>query len=312
MSPRHDDNDPIEHDPTGMRALLGGLPDPGPMPADLVARIEAAIVADGAVEASAAGRSVGAGPGPEGGDGREGQVADGGGRSTDPSSTSSLAPVLPLRRRTAWRVAGVAAAVVVAVGVGGLTLRAFQPGGIVASLGVSEGGSDSSAAGSADGSSLAPQEGGPQDGTTGDARSDDAAPPATVELVMADAGTRVRVVASSGDVEQGAVADVVARLAVPGYDEFPSSSATTSEETGARAGTVAEPAQARACASSLGVPATDEVLVDLTTVGGVTDAALVIATSPSGGRTAWAVPDRCGSDGTGPSPEVIVGPVRVD
>jgi hypothetical protein len=40
------DNEPIEHDPTGVRALLGSLPDPGPMPADLVARIDAALAAE--------------------------------------------------------------------------------------------------------------------------------------------------------------------------------------------------------------------------------------------------------------------------
>lgn len=33
-------------DPTGIRALLQGLPDPGPMPADLVARIEARLAAE--------------------------------------------------------------------------------------------------------------------------------------------------------------------------------------------------------------------------------------------------------------------------
>lgn len=37
---------PIEHDPTGVRALLAALPDPGPMPADLVARIQAALAAE--------------------------------------------------------------------------------------------------------------------------------------------------------------------------------------------------------------------------------------------------------------------------
>ena len=37
---------PIEHDPTGVRALLGALPDPGPMPAELVARIDAALAAE--------------------------------------------------------------------------------------------------------------------------------------------------------------------------------------------------------------------------------------------------------------------------
>ena len=32
MSHPHDDDAPVEHDPTGMRDLLAGLPDPGPMP----------------------------------------------------------------------------------------------------------------------------------------------------------------------------------------------------------------------------------------------------------------------------------------
>ena len=44
--PPHDDTAPVEHDPTGMRALLASLPDPGPMPDDLVARISAALAAE--------------------------------------------------------------------------------------------------------------------------------------------------------------------------------------------------------------------------------------------------------------------------
>lgn len=44
MTRHHDIGDePIEDDPTGMRALLSALPDPGPMPEDLVARITAAL-----------------------------------------------------------------------------------------------------------------------------------------------------------------------------------------------------------------------------------------------------------------------------
>ena len=43
VSHPHDDDARVEHDPTGMRDLLAALPDPGPMPADLVARIEAAL-----------------------------------------------------------------------------------------------------------------------------------------------------------------------------------------------------------------------------------------------------------------------------
>ncbi len=42
----HDDGVPVEHDPTGMRALLAGLPDPGPMPDELVSRITAALAAE--------------------------------------------------------------------------------------------------------------------------------------------------------------------------------------------------------------------------------------------------------------------------
>ena len=36
-------DDPTERDPTGIRAILSSLPDPGPMPADLVARITASL-----------------------------------------------------------------------------------------------------------------------------------------------------------------------------------------------------------------------------------------------------------------------------
>jgi hypothetical protein len=38
-TPTHGDNAPQEVDPTGVRALLSSLPDPGPMPDELVARI---------------------------------------------------------------------------------------------------------------------------------------------------------------------------------------------------------------------------------------------------------------------------------
>ena len=46
MTRPHDDPTPVEHDPTGMRDLLASLPDPGPMPDDLVARITAALAAE--------------------------------------------------------------------------------------------------------------------------------------------------------------------------------------------------------------------------------------------------------------------------
>lgn len=42
-TPRHGDDAPGELDPTGVRALLSSLPDPGPMPGDLVARISTSL-----------------------------------------------------------------------------------------------------------------------------------------------------------------------------------------------------------------------------------------------------------------------------
>ncbi len=108
MTQPHDDGVPVEHDPTGMRALLAGLPDPGPMPDELVSRITAALAAE----------------------------ADAG------------AEVVPLRRRSSrLRHLGVAAAVVAAVGLGTYGVAALQGGGTAsldAVAGRGESGSDTS------------------------------------------------------------------------------------------------------------------------------------------------------------------------
>lgn len=98
-----------EDDPTGMRALLSSLPDPGPMPEDLVARITASLAAE-----------------------RE-----------------HHAPVVPLahRRRLLWRTAGLAAAAAAVIAVGGTSLLTnTAPGDLGALFG--SGGGDSSSAGS--------------------------------------------------------------------------------------------------------------------------------------------------------------------
>lgn len=108
MTQPHDDGVPVEHDPTGMRALLAGLPDPGPMPDELVSRITAALAAE----------------------------ADAG------------AEVVPLRRRSSpLRHLGVAAAVVAAVGLGTYGIAAMQGGGTAsldAVAGRGDSGSDTS------------------------------------------------------------------------------------------------------------------------------------------------------------------------
>jgi len=106
--------DPDDPDPTGIRALLGSLPDPGPMPADLVDRIHASIAAEQAAREDHA--------------------------------------VVPLRRsrRWGWRQVGAvaAAAAVVAVGVPAL-LSGTGPSGVVASLsGGGDSGSESDSAAS--------------------------------------------------------------------------------------------------------------------------------------------------------------------
>jgi hypothetical protein len=99
-----------EHDPTGIRALLSSLPDPGPMPADLVSRINATIAA----EQSA----------------REG------------------ATVTPLRpRRWGWQHVGVAAAAAAVLGIGlPALITGTGPGDLMASFG---GGGSADSAGSA-------------------------------------------------------------------------------------------------------------------------------------------------------------------
>ena len=108
-----------EHDPTGIRALLSALPDPGPMPPDLVARISASIAQE--------------------------QAARQGGS------------VLPLRRRTwGWQHLGAAAAaaVVLAVGVPAL-LTGTGPGDVMASLAGSSSADSASSASSAEGDTSA-------------------------------------------------------------------------------------------------------------------------------------------------------------
>lgn len=100
-----------DDDPTGMRALLSSLPEPGPMPADLVARITASIAAEQQHRAVAV-------------------------------------PIHSARsHRPVWRTAGLAAAAAVVIGVGGGSLlTGTAPGNIGALFG----GSDSAAGSTAE------------------------------------------------------------------------------------------------------------------------------------------------------------------
>ena len=95
-----------DNDPTGMRHLLAGLKESGPMPADLNERIRASLADEQAA--------------------RSGESA---GDASDESSTfwrtmddEGGRPLRPRRSGAPW-ILGAAAATVVALGVGGLMLR---------------------------------------------------------------------------------------------------------------------------------------------------------------------------------------------
>ncbi|MGL5818964.1 MAG: hypothetical protein ACRCYR_15460 [Phycicoccus sp.] len=119
MSMRHDD-DPVEHDPTGIRELLSRLPEPGPMPEHLVARISAAL----AEEARGMAEEARVPP----------RTAEPGSRAWADAHTGT---VVPLRRRSRWHHVGVAAAVAGVLGIGGLVFSSL-PGGVEASFGVAD------------------------------------------------------------------------------------------------------------------------------------------------------------------------------
>lgn len=267
MSHQHDDLDPIEHDPTGMRALLGSLPDPEPMPADLVTRIEAALAQEQRARARGA------------------ETAD------DAVSTGvGLAPVVPLRRRTGFRVLASAAGVVGVLGLGGLILEATTPGGVTAALSTNGSDESSDAGGAAEGAVTQRGSGDP-----------------TVLAVSPE----LRVTVLDGGVAFAAsdLADVAAELP-SGVELGPavSDSGGAAAESGPMAPTepVTSADGARDCATGLGVPATDEVVVGLGVLDGQ-PAAVLVATSRSGARTAWAVQRSCTLD----APGAIAGPVPV-
>ncbi len=284
MSRTHDDDAPVEHDPTGMRALLASLPDPGPMPDDLVARIAAALSAeasspglhavsdadDRAPRFGDAADQDAAGAAPD--EGAVAATADGA-----PSGDGSGA-VVPLRRRSWGRHLAVAAAVVGAVGLGGVAFQASQ-GGLGASFdasgadAVSGASTEEGAKAAGGGAPLAPQAG-------------------SGEVVVVLTG---RAVASSD------LAEEARRTA----DAPPAALRDLSAEAPAL-GPIATEIGARACADALGITPTAGLLVDLVDVDG-RPAAVVVATQETG-RSAWAVERSCTTGTTG----LIRGPVALD
>ena len=130
---------PEEHDdPTGVRALLAGLGDPGPMPAELVDRINASIAAEQLARGAQLDRTV--------------------------------VPLRRAARRPSWAKVGLAAAAVAAVAVAVPAMLGSGPGDVMASLaGRSNAASDSagSAGGAEAGGSGAPDVGNRAASSTG-------------------------------------------------------------------------------------------------------------------------------------------------
>jgi hypothetical protein len=275
---RHDDADPIEHDPTGMRALLGSLPDPGPMPEELVARITAALEE----EARSSGAEHRRAPVPPVTPPADAQAP---GDPQDPPGE-----VVPLHRGRGWQLLGAAAAAVVVLAAGGLVVEQLSPSGLEAGLGLANGAPDSAPADSAAADSAA----------GGDVRAEASG------TLASDDTLHVVIVASGTDYTTADLADLASDLE-PGTVTDP-----TAPDTGrltapdAPGGTVASPAGARACATVVGADPAEPLLVDLASFEGHR-AAVVVATEPDGTRRAWVVERDCRVG----APGVLDGPVAL-
>ncbi|QIM22401.1 hypothetical protein G7075_16770 [Phycicoccus sp. HDW14] len=297
MSHPHDDTDPIEHDPTGMRALLGSLPDPGPMPADLVARIEAALAAEAAAAADTdLDQALLAAAAPVRVDADAQRPGAGALRPSEDPDDDLDDRVVPLRRRrrSSWHLVAVAAGVVGVLGIGGLVVETLRPGGLQASIGMAE---DSASGADSAGGAAAPEAAG------GGART-----------LFAEDGSLGVVVLGSGRryTAAGLATEVRASLPWDGTGREPTTAPSGSESKGARPdretayGPLSSADGARACAEGLGVPVADTVVVDLADVDGRA-AAVLVATTAEGKRRVWAVSRSCTAD----APGVLTGPVAV-
>ena len=227
----------IDEDPTGMRALLRSLPDPGPMPEDLVARIKASLEHEGATVTS---------------------LDEHRARRTLRSLRSPKDLLSP--RFLPWA----AAAGLVVVAGGGL----LATGGGNALLEAAGGGAaHSTLAGRSSASLSAP-------GTAADAAAPGQDGSDRTQVVMSNASW------TDTDVVAAARVALAAPPITPLAAEAPS------------LGPIGTPTGARDCATALGIPAGDAVVVDLGTYAG-SPAALVVATAAEGKRTAYLVARSC-------------------
>ncbi len=269
---------PLDDDPTGIRALLSTLPDPGPMPEHVVARIHASLAALAAEQDAPPVPVV---PNPMA---RPGEL---------PFVPS--APVHDLdahrRRRGARWLPWAAAAGLVGVAGGGWMLghggealtAAFHGGATAGSAAGARAGSLADASVDAQGqpSVTLPTEATPSGATPSGAMS------STVVVMTNDGWTQPDLAAAATRLVAGTSAPLT-----PLASESPS------------IGPIGTPLGARDCAEALGVAADARVVVDLGTYAG-RPAALVVATTAAGEHTAYVVGRQCRSG----SPDLVTGPI---
>ena len=249
-------------DPTGMRALLAGLPDPGPMPSHVVDRINASIAAE---QESRAGTRV-----------------------------VSLA-----ERRRPWRRLGLAAAAVAvaAVAVPAL-LTGTGPGGVLASLSGSAGQSSSAAgalsqeagSGAQDlaGGSAGPSAGSSAGSTAGAAGDGSAAD----KRMAAPAGGVTIYQTNTAYTAKGFPRQVQAFIDRPGSPLAPLAAESPS------IGPAGTPIGLEPCLDALHLEPATRVMADLATFEGTQ--AVVLVVSSDTGQTAFAVRRSCTAGHTSP------------
>ncbi|MGL5865904.1 MAG: hypothetical protein ACRCYX_08530 [Dermatophilaceae bacterium] len=252
MSTRHDDG-PVEHDPTGIREILARLPEPEPMPHDLVARISAALVDDacGLSDRSAQGTTT-----------SSDLVVVSARRAVSGPDGDIPAPVVVRRRSPRWLALGAAAVMV--VGISGLVVSTLS-GEIEASIGMSD------------------------DPTGSTGRSEHLAPRVDAGERTGAERADVHVIAtgtSYASIDLVGQARTIAELSVERL------AVRSAPELIADAGTLATPDGARACAWALGPEPWVTIIVDIATVDGA-PAAVVVLTDSAGRTVIYAVARSC-------------------
>jgi hypothetical protein len=247
-------------DPTGIRALLAALPDPGPMPAHLVDRINASITAEQEARAG--------------------------------SSVVSLD-----ERRRPWRRIGLAAAAaaVAAVAVPAL-LTGTGPGGMLASLsGAHQGSAARSASSRALESSTQSPAPSTADGSAGHPATAGAGTPSAAgkDARMAAPGGGVTVYASNAAYTTAGFAEQLRGFVDhPGHPMQPLAAESPS------IGPAGTPIGLQPCVQSLHLDSSARVMVDLATFDGAAAVVLVVRTDT--GQTGWAMPRTCTTGHTNP------------